>query len=103
MDDLFSINEMARLLNLIKCSLEVIVPRIQPLVRELLPLIDRDNACQAVNFSADSTIDYHVTQLVFSSLDRDAHKLAHPCQRDAAIVALNDSQVVLDQLPDQFN
>ena len=103
MDNLLSVNEMACLLNLVKRSLQVIVPRVQPLVGELLSLIDRHNACQPVNFRSDSAVDDHVSQLVFSALDGDSDELAHSLQRDSAIVALNNAQVVLDQLPDQLN
>ena len=94
---------MACLLSLVKRSLQVIIPRVQPLVSELLSLIDGHNACQPVNFCSDSAIDDHVSQLVFSALDGDSDKLAHSLQRDSAIVALNNAQVVLDQLPDQLN
>ena len=103
MYDLLSIDEMARLFNLIKCSLQVIVPRVQPLVRELLSLIDSDNTGQAINLRPNPAIYDHITKLVFGSLYRDAHKLAHSFKRDATIVPLNDAQVVLDELPDQLD
>ena len=103
MYDLLSIDEMACLFNLIKCSLQVIVPRVQSLIRELLSLIDSDNAGQAINLRPNPAIYDHITKLVFGSLDRDAHKLAHSFKRDATIVPLNDTQVVLHQLPDQLD
>ena len=96
MYDLFSIDEMACLFNLIKCSLQVIVPRVQSLISELLSLINGHNACQAINLCSNSAIDDHISQLVLSSLDGDSNELTHSCERNSAIVALNDTQVVLD-------
>ena len=103
MDDLLSIDEVTRLFNLIKRCLQVVVPRVQPLVGELLPLIDRHNARKSINLRSDPAIHDHVSQLVLGALDGDAHELTHPRQRDSAVVAFNDAQVVLDELPDQLD
>ena len=103
MDDLLSVDEVTRLFNLIKRGLQVTVPRVQPLVSELLPLIDRHNACKSINLRPNPAVDDHISQLVLSALDGDSHELTHPSQRDSAVVALNDAQVVLDELPDQLD
>ena len=94
---------MASLLNLIKSRLQVGIPRVQSLVSELLPLIDRHDARQSVYLGSNPAIDNHVTKLVLRPLYGDTHELTHPRQRDPAIVALNDAQVVLDELSDHLN
>ena len=103
MDDLLPIDEVTRLFDLIERGLQVVVPRVQPLVSELLPLIDRHNACKSINLRPDPAINHHVSQLVFGALDGDPYELTHPRQRDSAVVAFNDAQVVLDELPDQLD
>ena len=100
MDDLLPVDEVTRLFNLIKRGLQVAVPWVEPLVGELLPLIDRHNAGKSINLRPNPAIDDHVSQLVLGALDGDSYELTHPRQRDSAVVAFNDAQVVLDELPD---
>jgi len=103
MDDLLPIDEVTRLFNLIKRGLQVAVPRVEPLVGELLPLIDGHDARKSINLRSNPPIHDHVSQLVLGALDGDTHELTHPRQRDSAVVAFNDAQVVLDELPDQLD
>ena len=49
MDDLLSVDEMARLLNLVQSSSEIVVPRVELLVSELLALVDDHNASKSID------------------------------------------------------
>lgn len=94
---------MTSLLDLIKCRLQVRVPRVKSLIGKLLPLIDCHNTCQAVNLGPNPSIDNHIAKLVFRSLNRDTNKLTHPRQGNATVVALNHTQVMLNKLPNQLD
>ena len=61
MDDLLPIDEVTRLFNLIKRGLQVAVPRVEPLVGELLPLIDRHDARKSINLCSNPPIHDHVS------------------------------------------
>ena len=61
MDDLLPVDEVTRLFNLIKRGLQVAVPRVEPLVGELLPLIDRHDARKSINLCSNPPIHDHVS------------------------------------------
>ena len=60
MDDLLSVDEVAGLFDGVECRLQVRVPRVETLIRELLPLADRHDSCKAVNLGSNAAIDNHV-------------------------------------------
>ena len=103
MNNLFSVNKMTSLFNLVKGRLKIVVPRIEPLIRELLAFIDCHNASQSVNLGPDASIHNHVSKFILGALNRDTNKLTHSGQGDAAVVLLNHSEVVLNELADQLN
>ena len=103
MDNFLSVNQVTGLLNLVQSGPQVIVPRVQLFVSELLALVDCYDACQSVNLSSDTPVDHHVAKLILGALDRDTDQLTHAGQADAAVVLLDHSQVVLHQLPYQLD
>ena len=103
MDNLLPVDKMASLLNLIQSRLQVIVPTVQPLISELLALIDSHYACQSVNLCTNPFVDDHITEFVLCSLHGNSNELTHPCKRDATVVSLNHTQVVLNELSDQLD
>ena len=103
MNNLFSVNKMACLFNLVKSRLKIMVPRIEPLISELLAFIDRHNASQSVDLGPDASIHNHVAKFILSAFHRDTNKLTHSSQGDAAVVLLNHSEVVLNKLADQLD
>ena len=68
MNNLFSVNKMTSLFNLVKGRLKIVVPRIEPLIRELLAFIDRHNASQSVNLGPDASIHNHVSKFILGAL-----------------------------------
>ena len=80
MDNLLPVDKMASLLNLIQSRLQVIVPTVQPLISELLALIDSHYACQSVNLRTNPFVDDHVTEFVLCSLHGNSNELTHPCK-----------------------
>ena len=60
-NNLFSVNKMACLFDFVEGRLKIVVPRIEPLISELLAFIDRHNASQSVDLGANASIDNHVS------------------------------------------
>jgi hypothetical protein len=94
-------DEMARRLNLVQGSLDVIVPRTQLIVRLLLLVIEYNDALESVNLSEDTFVHHHVADLLLSSLQRDTSQCGQSVEADAAVILFDHSQVVLNQLSDQ--
>ena len=102
-DNLLSVDQMASLLNRIEGRPEVAIPRVEPLVSELLALVNSDNACKPVDLGTNPAVNHHVAEFVLSALNRDANELAHAGEADAAVVLLDHSQIVLHELSNQLD
>lgn len=69
MNDLLSVDEMARVLNLVESGLQVVVPGVEFLVGELTVLVDGHDAFESVDLCFDPSIHHHVAKLILSSLN----------------------------------
>ena len=103
MDDLLTVNQVASLLNLVQCRLQVLVPRVELLISELFALINGDDAGQTIDLGSNAAINDHVSQFVLSALHRDTNELAHALKAHSAVVLLDHAQVVLDELSNQLD
>ena len=100
MEDLLSVDEMAGTFDLIKDAPSVGVPVIKTFVGELLSLREYNDALKSVDFRRHSLIHYHVADFVLTSVDAHANKSGHPLKTDPCVILFNNSNVVLDQLPE---
>jgi len=93
-----SVNEMASLLDLVQDLGDGVVPATEAFVSELLSLGEDHDALQTVNLGLDSLVDNHVSEFGFNSVLRDAQESSDSAEADAAVVFLDDSEVVLAEL-----
>jgi len=96
--NLLSVNEMTSLLHLAEDFSNGFVPVTEAFISELFSLREGDYAFKTVNSSLDSFVDYHVAEFSFNSVLRDAQKTSNSTKADAAVVFLDDSEVVLAEL-----
>lgn len=98
MHHLFPVNQMASLLNLVKHVSDIVVPVIEHVIA-LLVLQEAHNALQSVDLGCDSFVHDHVSNFLLSQVNTHSYYLSQTSKSDPAVVLLDDSDVVLNQLP----
>ncbi len=100
-NDLFSVNEVASLFNFVKHVSDVVVPVIQHIICELV-LLEINDSNHSVDLGLNPLIDDHVSDFLLSEFLTDPDQLTQSLQSDPAVVLLDDSDVVLDQLAEEL-
>jgi hypothetical protein len=78
------------------------VPASKFVVCELLLKMEHNQALQTINLCRNTLVHDHVTKLAFCPLEGYTHELGESLKSNAPIVALNNSNVVLNQLFDKL-
>jgi hypothetical protein len=101
-DHLFTVNQVASVLNLVQSHLHILVPVFQSIVSELLLVVERNNTLKSVDFRRDALAHHHVADFSLSSLTAHTHQLSKLEKTNAAVVLLNYTNIVLNQLLHKF-
>lgn len=94
---------MAGGLDFVQSLFDVVVPLSKLTIRELLLLREDYDALQAVDLCCDALLHNHVTKLSLGSLNGNTYENAKPLKLYAAVIPLDDADVVLDHLPEQLD
>jgi hypothetical protein len=78
MDYLFSVDEMASLLNLIQHVSNIVIPVIEYIIA-LLVLKERNNSLKSIDLGYNSFVYNHITNLFFSQIYTDSNQLSKSC------------------------
>ena len=102
MYNLFSINQVNRLLYLSQHSLNIIVPITKHTFSIPIFLLESDLPGQAIDLGLDSLVNYHVADFCFSSILWDTDQSRQRLYLYLTVILLNHTKIVLDQLSEEF-
>lgn len=92
---------MAGLLHLVQKCFDVPVPVIKHTFSVLVLLFESYLPSKSVDFGLNPVINHHVANLLFGSVLWHTDESGQRRNIDFAIVLLDNSEIMLDQLPDQ--
>lgn len=106
MYNLFSVDEMAGLFDLVEHLADIVTPLVESLIGLFLntdlTLLEDYDALHPVNFGLHaSLLDDHIAKFLLSEIDTDACELCETLQSYALVVGLDYADVVLDQLTEE--
>mmetsp|Transcript_14936 Transcript_14936/g.14522 ORF Transcript_14936/g.14522 Transcript_14936/m.14522 type:complete len:227 (-) Transcript_14936:337-1017(-) len=93
---------MASLLYLVQQSPQVVVPIIQHIICELA-LLKHHYPLHPIYLGMETIVDHHISNLGLSSVYSHSDQVGQSGQLHSAVILLNDSDIMLDQLLNEFS
>ena len=102
MNDLLSVYQVARLFDLIEQAPNVSVPVFENALGGFIGLLKCNTPLKPINLGRNTFVNDHVAQFLLGPILGDTDQFRQCLDVDAAIVSLNNPEIVLNQLPEEL-
>ena len=103
MNNFLPVNKMTCLLNFIQQGFDIWIPISKFAICSLILLFECYLPGQSVDLGIDALVDNHVSNFGFCAIFRNTNKSCQSWDFDFAIVLFNDSEIMLNQLSNEFS